>query len=101
VKISSAIHYADTIITISHVKGHELFGFGGTLKNLGMGCGCPAGKQAMHSGMIPTVDEEKCTACGVCIKRCPEEAITRKENKKHIFTKNAASAAVSVWHFVP
>ena len=82
VKISSAIHYADAIISVSHVKGHELFGFGGTLKNLGMGCGCPAGKQAMHSGMVPTVDEEMCTACGVCIKRCPQEAITRKENKK-------------------
>jgi len=82
VKISSAVHYANAIIAISHVKGHELFGFGGALKNLGMGCGSPAGKQTMHSDLIPKVKEEKCIACGVCIERCPENAISRVQDKK-------------------
>ncbi len=82
VKISSAVHFADAIIAISHVKGHELFGFGGALKNIGMGCGSPAGKQIMHSDLIPKVKEEKCIACGVCIERCPESAIERLDNKK-------------------
>jgi len=82
VKIGSAIHYANVIIAISHVKGHELFGFGGAMKNLGMGCGSPAGKQAMHSDLVPCVNEEKCTACGICIDRCPEKAIVRVKNDK-------------------
>ena len=82
VKISSAVHHANAVITISHVKGHDLFGFGGALKNIGMGCGSPAGKQIMHSDLIPKVDEEKCIACGVCIERCPENAISRIENNK-------------------
>ncbi len=82
VKVSSAINYADALIAISHVKGHELFGFGGALKNLGMGCGSPAGKQIMHSDLIPKVKEEKCITCGVCIERCPENAIARLENNK-------------------
>ncbi len=82
VKISSAVHQADSIIAVSHVKGHELFGFGGALKNLGMGCGSPSGKQTMHSDMVPKVDPEKCIACGTCIKYCPEDAISRVENNK-------------------
>lgn len=82
VKISSAVHYANAIIAISHVKGHEVFGFGGAMKNLGMGCGSPAGKQAMHSDLVPCVNQEKCTACGRCIERCPENAIVRVEDDK-------------------
>ncbi len=82
VKISSAVHNADAVIAVSHVKGHDLFGFGGALKNLGMGCGSPAGKQTMHSDLKPEVDPEKCTACGTCLSRCPEEAIERVEESK-------------------
>ncbi len=82
VKISSAVHNADAVIAVSHVKGHDLFGFGGALKNLGMGCGSPAGKQTMHSDLKPEVDPEKCTACGTCLSRCPEGAIERVEKNK-------------------
>jgi len=48
-KIASGILDADTLIVLSHVKCHMLFGFGGALKNLGMGCATPAGKQILHS----------------------------------------------------
>lgn len=82
VKISGSVHYADALIAVSHVKGHGLFGFGGALKNIGMGCGNPAGKQTMHADIEPKVDEEKCIACGVCIERCPEKAIDSVEKKK-------------------
>lgn len=82
VKISSAVHHADAFIAISHVKGHEVFGFGGAIKNIGMGCGSPSGKQAMHSGMTPRVKQEKCIGCGICVERCPVEAITFQNGRK-------------------
>lgn len=76
VKISSAAHHADAIVALSHFKGHEIAGFGGALKNIGMGLGAPAGKQMMHSDVLPTVDTAKCVACGRCLKWCPGAAIT-------------------------
>lgn len=76
VKIGSAIYHADALIVLSHFKGHELTSFGGTLKNLGMGCGSPSGKQMMHSDVLPVVQPDKCTACGRCVKWCPAGAIT-------------------------
>ncbi len=82
VKISSAVHHADALVAISHVKGHELFGFGGALKNLGMGCGSPPGKQAMHSDLVPEVKRDKCTACGTCFDSCPAGAIEKVENNR-------------------
>ncbi|MDH7480098.1 MAG: DUF362 domain-containing protein [Syntrophomonadaceae bacterium] len=79
VKIGSAIHYAQALIAVTHFKGHELTGFGGTLKNLGMGSGSRGGKQAMHSDVQPKIRPEKCLACGTCIEWCPAEAISIQE----------------------
>ena len=76
VKISSAIYHADAFLAISHFKGHEATGFGGVMKNIGMGSGCRSGKQQMHSDILPVVREEKCLACGKCAKWCPAQAIT-------------------------
>lgn len=76
VKIGTAIREADVIISLSHFKGHEQAGFGGTFKNLGMGCGSKLGKLEMHSGTKPTVDERLCIACGLCAKNCNQKAIT-------------------------
>ncbi len=75
-KIASGILDADAMIVLSHVKGHMLFGFGGALKNLGMGCATPAGKQILHSDVRPKVDPERCTADSICIDRCPVGCIT-------------------------
>jgi uncharacterized Fe-S center protein len=60
---------------VTHVKGHEATGFGGVLKNVGMGLGCRSAKQRMHSDFRPEVTGEKCTACGRCVKWCPVSAI--------------------------
>ena len=38
-KIGRAIMDADVFISLNHFKGHEATGFGGALKNIGMGCG--------------------------------------------------------------
>ena len=71
----------DAIIGISHFKGHMVTGFGGALKNLGMGCASRAGKLMQHSGISPVVYEQKCVGCGECEKICPVKAIRLKNNK--------------------
>jgi uncharacterized Fe-S center protein len=81
-KIGTVIADADVIISINHFKGHEQTGFGGALKNLGMGCGSRKGKLEMHSESKPKMDQENCVSCGICIKNCPEKAITYNEIKK-------------------
>lgn len=81
VKIGSAVMLADVLIAVTHFKGHEATGFGGALKNIGMGCGSRAGKQVMHSDMLPEVNSEKCKACGRCYDWCPTGAITVGDNR--------------------
>ncbi|MBN1282423.1 MAG: DUF362 domain-containing protein [Proteobacteria bacterium] len=74
VKIGSAIREADSIVVLSHFKGHLLTGFGGAIKNLGMGCGARIGKFEMHSCASPTYVEKLCTACGACEEACAHGA---------------------------
>ena len=69
-KIGRAIMDADIFISLTHFKGHESTGFGGTLKNIGMGCGSRAGKEEMHSSGKPVVDTDKCIGCGKCVENC-------------------------------
>jgi len=75
VNIGSAAVHADAMMVISHFKGHELTGFGGTLKNLGMGLGSRSGKQQMHTDVLPRIKEDKCRSCQRCQEWCPAEAI--------------------------
>jgi len=81
VKIAAAACHAESMIVLTHFKGHDVTGFGGALKNVGMGLGSRAGKQMMHADVRPVVKEEKCTACGNCIKWCPTFAIEMVNNK--------------------
>ncbi|MDD5021809.1 MAG: DUF362 domain-containing protein [Endomicrobiaceae bacterium] len=81
VSIAHDIHYSDSFIFLNHFKGHEITGFGGALKNIGMGCGSKAGKYVMHHNAKPDVNTKLCIGCGVCIKWCPAEAL-KLENKK-------------------
>ncbi|HEY8395935.1 MAG TPA: DUF362 domain-containing protein, partial [Bacilli bacterium] len=75
-KIGKALRDADIIISLSHFKGHELAGFGGALKNLGMGGASRFGKAEIHSSGKPIVREDICRACGSCKKHCAQDAIT-------------------------
>ena len=79
-KIGSAIADSDVIISLNHFKGHEQAGFGGALKNIGMGCGSRKGKMEMHSSSKPKIKEENCVSCGMCIRKCPQKAIAYNEN---------------------
>jgi uncharacterized Fe-S center protein len=81
-KIGSAIAEADIVISMTHFKGHEQTGFGGVLKNLGMGSASVAGKLELHSSSQPVMKQEKCTACGQCVKYCASKAITSGKKKK-------------------
>jgi hypothetical protein len=75
VRIAAAAHEADALVCISHVKGHLAAGFGATLKNLSMGLGSRAQKQAMHADVKPRlVDRADCVGCGDCAEICPAEA---------------------------
>jgi uncharacterized Fe-S center protein len=81
-KIGTAIADADIIVSMSHFKGHEITGFGGALKNLGMGSAAAAGKLEMHSSSQPKIVEKNCTACGQCVKYCASKAIAVNKSKK-------------------
>ncbi len=81
-KIGAAIANSDIIITMSHVKGHELAGFGGTLKNIGMGCASIGGKMELHSVSKPVVIKKHCIGCGICVKNCAHKAITLDKGGK-------------------
>ena len=81
-KIGSAIADADIIISMNHFKGHEQAGFGGALKNIGMGSGSRQGKLEMHSSSKPIIDAEACTGCSQCVKYCASQAVHLNKNKK-------------------
>lgn len=79
-RIAAEVHHADAFISLAHVHGHMGTGFAGTFKNIGMGLGCRAGKQEMHSQKEPpSTDAERCVLCGDCVAACPEEAIALGE----------------------
>ena len=83
-KIGRAIMDADVFISLAHFKGHEMTGFGGAIKNIGMGCGSRAGKMEQHSSGQPEVNQELCKGCRRCAKECGSDAITYEGNKAHI-----------------
>ena len=65
----------DSLLVLSHFKGHEATGFGGALKNIGMGCASRAGKMLLHADSKPVIDLEHCIGCRVCEKSCAHDAI--------------------------
>jgi len=69
-KIGRAVMDADVFISLTHFKGHEMTGFGGTIKNIGMGCGSRAGKKEQHSSGKPYINHDLCRGCRKCQKEC-------------------------------
>lgn len=80
--IGRAIMDADIIISLNHFKGHEATGFGGALKNLGMGCGSRAGKKDQHSAGKATINPELCRGCRQCLKQCANGGLVFDESTR-------------------
>ena len=87
-KIGAAIADADIVISMNHFKGHEQAGFGGALKNLGMGSASVGGKLELHSASQPKINTDNCIGCNICVKHCAHDAIHLNNRKAEIdYTK--------------
>jgi hypothetical protein len=89
VSIAREIYMADALIGVTHFKGHELSGFGGTLKNLGMGCSSREGKLSQHSNISPKVKGKTCKGCERCLGWCAQEAISMQSPQSGVETKQS------------
>lgn len=87
-KIGRAIMDADIFISLSHFKGHEMTGFGGAIKNIGMGCGSRAGKKDQHHNGKPQIDPDICKGCRACLRECANNGLSYDEGS-HKMSINA------------
>ena len=91
-KIGHAVMDADVFISLTHFKGHEMAGFGGAIKNIGMGCGSRAGKKEMHCNGKPTIHEDLCRGCRRCQKECANGALRFDETRRKMSIDPVACA---------
>jgi uncharacterized Fe-S center protein len=94
-KIGKGIKKYDSLIVLSHFKGHATAGFGGALKNVGMGLGSRAGKLDMHSAVLPKISED-CIGCGICAENCNAEAIRLENGKAQIDDEKCEGCAMCI-----
>ena len=89
-KIGRAVMDADVFISLTHFKGHEMTGFGGAIKNIGMGCGSRAGKTEQHCSGKPHIDADLCRGCRKCQKECANGGLIFDEaaRKMHVDQDN-------------
>jgi len=92
VSVARDIHMADVLIGVTHFKGHELSGFGGTLKNLGMGCASREGKLSQHSNISPQVKEKTCNGCKRCLTSCAYDAILVRSLERGVEKKSMVAS---------
>ena len=83
-KIGRAVMDADIFISLAHFKGHDSTGFGGAIKNIGMGCGSRAGKMEQHCSGKVSVNPKRCRGCGACARNCAQGAISYGEDRKAV-----------------
>ncbi len=88
--IGSAIVRADSLVSLAHFKLHEAAGFGGSIKNVGMGTASRKGKMAQHSEVAPEVISKKCIGCGVCLEQCAHDAISLIERPADVPAPSAS-----------
>ncbi len=84
IKVPSIIRVLDDLIVLSHITGHIMSGYAGSVKNVAMGMASRAGKQIQHSSLKPTISTKKCVLCGLCMEICPASAISEASGKVFI-----------------
>lgn len=94
-KIGRAVMDADVFISLAHFKGHDSTGFGGAIKNIGMGCGSRAGKMEQHCSGKVSVNPKRCRGCGACARNCAQGAISYGEDRKAVIDEENAWAAAA------
>jgi uncharacterized Fe-S center protein len=95
-KVGRCYVEADSFLAVTHFKGHGLTGFGGTLKNIGMGCATREGKLAQHNDAAPIFYADKCVGCGECVAVCPADAISMENDKSVLDKKKCIGCASCV-----
>ncbi|MBN2880850.1 DUF362 domain-containing protein [Candidatus Woesearchaeota archaeon] len=95
-KLGAGIKRYDSIVVISHFKGHIFAGFGAALKNMGMGFGSRAGKLHMHANVKPSINAKTCVGCQACLSGCDFGAITMNENHAEIDPNKCTGCAMCV-----
>ncbi len=89
--ICGEIMNADAMIVLSHGKGHGHCGWGGAIKNIGMGNVTCKTRGAVHmlSDTSFEWNEETCTQCKLCVDNCPTTAASFDDKGKfNIFVHN-------------
>ena len=84
IRLARDIAEADSMIVLTHFKGHQMSGFGGAIKNLAMGCAPARGKEDQHAYIHPNIDVDRCIGCGTCASHCPESAIALENGKAKV-----------------
>ncbi|MBD3155524.1 MAG: DUF362 domain-containing protein [Candidatus Aenigmarchaeota archaeon] len=95
-KLGKGLEKYGKLIALTHFKGHGMSGFGGAIKNVGMGLGSRGGKLDMHSSLSPQVNRQTCIACKVCIENCPADAIKLVENKAGVNQDKCIGCAMCI-----
>jgi uncharacterized Fe-S center protein len=84
IKVPSMLKVLDNLIVLTHITGHIMSGFAGSIKNVAMGMSSRAGKQIQHSSLKPVINLDKCSTCGSCMEICPVSAISEVSGKAFI-----------------
>ncbi len=84
IRVPSLIGVLEDLVVLTHITGHIMSGFAGSIKNVAMGMASRAGKQIQHSSLKPVVNVENCTMCGCCALICPVSAISEKKDRAFI-----------------
>jgi uncharacterized Fe-S center protein len=82
--VSRAVADADALLSVAHFKGHPAGGYGGAIKNIGVGGASKRGKMNLHGALAgdkPVIDARlcqgrRCEWWQTCEDCCPEGAIS-------------------------